>query len=99
MGIEQARRSARKALERTYEGRATVSEYKEFRDPDTFLTDFKEVTVLEDQPCKLSFKALDTTTTTGNVAVMTPGREAVSVPGCEHKAGIENHCHPKRRNH
>ena len=43
MGIEQARRAARKALERTYEGRATVSEYKEFRDPDTFLTDFKEV--------------------------------------------------------
>ena len=48
MGIEQARKAARKALERTYEGRATVSEYKEFRDPDTFLTDFKEVTVLED---------------------------------------------------
>lgn len=99
MGIEQARRAARKALERTYEGRATVYEYQSVRDPDTFLTDFKEVTVLEDQPCKLSFKALDTTTTTGNVAVMTPGREAVSVPGCEHKAGIENHRHPKRRNH
>ena len=63
MGIEQARRAARKALERTYEGRATVYEYQSVRDPDTFLTDFKEVTVLEDQPCKLSFKALDTTTT------------------------------------
>lgn len=98
MGIEQARRAARKALERTYEGRATVYEYQSVRDPDTFLTDFKEVTVLEDQPCKLSFKALDTTTTTGNGSY-DPGREAVSVPGCEHKAGIENHRHPKRRNH
>ena len=71
MGIEQARKAARKALERTYEGRATVSEYKAFRNPDTYLTDFKEVVVLEDQPCKLSFKTLDTTTDTGHIAVMT----------------------------
>ena len=61
MGIEQARRAARKALERTYEGRATVYEYQSVRDPDTFLTDFKEVTVLEDQPCKLSFEKLTST--------------------------------------
>lgn len=73
MGIEQARRAARKALERTYEGRATVYEYREVRDPDTYLTDFKEVAVLEDQPCKLSFKTLDTTTDTGPVAAMTQG--------------------------
>ena len=99
MGIEQARRAARKALERTYEGRATVYEYQSVRDPDTFLTDFKEVTVLEDQPCKLSFKTLDTTTTTGNVAVMTQGVKLFLSPGCEHKAGIENHRHPNRRNH
>ena len=71
MGIEQARKAARKALERTYEGRATVYEYREVRDPDTYLTDFKKVAVLEDQPCKLSFKTLDTTTDTGHVAVMT----------------------------
>ena len=94
MGIEQARRAARKALERTYEGLATVYEYQSVRDPDTFLTDFKEVTVLEDQPCKLSFKALDTTTTTGNVAVMTQGVKLFLSPDV-----IENHRHPKRRNH
>lgn len=87
MGIEQARRAARKALERTYEGRATVSEYKEIRDPDTCLTDFKEVTVLEDQPCKLSFKALDTTTTTGNVAVMTQGVKLFLSPDVTIKPG------------
>ena len=34
MGIEQARRAARKALERTYEGLATVYEYQSVRDPD-----------------------------------------------------------------
>lgn len=87
MGIEQARKAARKALERTYEGRATVSEYKEFRNPDTYLTDFKEVVVLEDQPCKLSFKALDTTTTTGPVATMTQGVKLFLSPDVTIAAG------------
>ena len=87
MGIEQARKAARKALERTYEGRATVSEYKAFRNPDTYLTDFKEVTVLEDQPCKLSFKPLDTTTDTGNVAVMTQGVKLFLSPDVSIKPG------------
>jgi len=73
MGIEQARRAARKALERTYEGWATVYEYREVTDPDTYLTDFKEVAVLEDQPCKLSFKTLDATTDTGTVAAIAQG--------------------------
>ena len=84
---ELNRRAARKALERTYEGRATVYEYQSVRDPDTFLTDFKEVTVLEDQPCKLSFKALDTTTTTGNVAVMTQGVKLFLSPDVSIKPG------------
>ena len=81
MGIEQARRAARKALERTYEGRATVYEYQSVMDPDTFFTD------LEDQPCKLSFKALDTTTTTGNVAVMTQGVKLFLSPDVSIKPG------------
>lgn len=48
MGIEQARKVAWKALGRTYEGRAAVFEYREVRNPDTYLTDFKEVAMLED---------------------------------------------------
>lgn len=68
-------------------GRATVLEYREVFNPDTYLTDFKEVVVLEDQPCKLSFKTLDTTTTTGNVAVMTQGVKLFLSPDVSIKPG------------
>ena len=86
MGIEQARRAARKALERTYEGRATVYEYQSVRDPDTFLTDFKEVTVLEDQPCKLSFENL-TTTDENHVATVAQGVKLFLSPDVSIKPG------------
>lgn len=54
MSIEKARMAARKALERMYQGRATVIEYQKIKD-EWGMTNFQEVTVLEDQPCKLSF--------------------------------------------
>ena len=86
MGIEQARRAARKALERTYEGRATVYEYQSVRDPDTFLTDFKEVTVLEDQPCKLSFEK-QTATDENHVATVSQGVKLFLSPDVSIKPG------------
>lgn len=53
--IRQARRMHRKVLEETYDGSMTVSEYRQVTDPVTKLTDCREVTVLEGQPCRLSF--------------------------------------------
>lgn len=58
--IEAARKAARKALESTYEGKVTVTEYRKITDEKTKLTSHKEVVVLQDQPCKLSFEKLDT---------------------------------------
>ena len=58
MGIDKARIAARKALERMYQGRATVIEYQKVKD-EYGMTNFQEVTVLEDQPCKLSFETLN----------------------------------------
>lgn len=46
----------RKAVESLYTGRCTVTEYKEIRDEVSKITKNKEVTVLEDIPCRLSFK-------------------------------------------
>lgn len=59
MGIEQARRAARKALERTYEGRATVYEYQSVRDPDTFLTVFVACSSVRPIATKLSLVMLN----------------------------------------
>ena len=69
--LQRARQTARKALESTYEGRATVVEYQKVKD-EWGMTNFQEVTVLEDQPCKLSFETL--TSTSGDpVATVTQG--------------------------
>lgn len=73
MNLPQAWKAARKALEGTYTGLATVSEYKSVKDPVTKLTTTKEVVTLENLPCKLSFMTLDTTTSTDTVAAMAQG--------------------------
>lgn len=73
MNLVQARIAARKAIESTYKGLATISEYKSVTDPVTKLTDKKEVVVLENQPCKLSFETMPPTESSGAVATITQG--------------------------
>ncbi len=58
--VEAARKAARQALERTYDGVASVVEYKKIKDEETRITNFKEVSVLEGQPCRLSFSSITT---------------------------------------
>ena len=56
--INQARRGVRNALEMLYEHKCTVIEYGKIKDPITKQTNFGEVEVLTDQPCRLSFQQL-----------------------------------------
>ena len=42
-------------IESLYEGSCNVVEYQKVKDPITKKTDFQEVVVLENQPCKLSY--------------------------------------------
>lgn len=48
----------RKALEQLWKDRCSVFIKKKVTDPVTKLTDFKETLLLENQPCKLSFETL-----------------------------------------
>ena len=85
MSIEKARIAARKALERMYQGRATVIEYQKVKD-EWGMTNFQEVTVLEDQPCKLSFETL--TSSTGDpVATVSQSVKLFISPDVVIKAG------------
>ncbi len=45
-------------LERLWRDRCTIYQKIKVTDPDTKLTDFKEIATLQDQPCKLSFETL-----------------------------------------
>ena len=52
--------SAKQAINSLYNGLCTTYEYKEVTDPNTKRTNHNEVMVLENQPCRLSFKNIST---------------------------------------
>jgi hypothetical protein len=66
--VEAARMAARKAQESLYDGLCTVTEHQKVKDERSKLTDFKDVVVLENQPCKLSFSTITTANQTESVA-------------------------------
>lgn len=53
--MDAARAAARRAIESTYDGVATVVEHKKVRNKETKLTEYEDAVVLERQPCRLSF--------------------------------------------
>ncbi|MCC0650684.1 hypothetical protein [Clostridioides sp. ZZV15-6598] len=57
----------RKAIEMLYRDKCTIVEYQPIKDPITKRTNNKEVVILENQPCKLSYKNV-TSTEQGKVA-------------------------------
>lgn len=56
--LEAARKAARKAQEDTYEGKVDVIERQKVKDGDSKLTSYKDIVVLEGQPCRLSFSKI-----------------------------------------
>lgn len=60
-----------KALESLYTGTCTVIEYKKVKKPNKSIG-FEEVVVLENQPCRVSYKTINSTSATDNaVSVVT----------------------------
>lgn len=58
--MEAAQKAARKAIESTYQGNMVVTEHRKEKDEKSKLTNYQDVVVLENQPCKLSFERLQT---------------------------------------
>lgn len=54
-----AKRAAQKAIESTYDGVCTVVERAMYRDEKTKITHKSEMTLVENQPCRLSFEKLN----------------------------------------
>ena len=59
--------SVKKAIEKLYNGRCTITEYQKVKKANKS-TGFEEVTVLTDQPCKLSFTKTNSTSPTNSGA-------------------------------
>lgn len=85
--MQAAQKAARKAIESTYTGVMTVSERQSVKDPNTHITSTKEVVVLENQPCKLSFETIAATAQTETAASLTQGTKLFLPPNVEIKAG------------
>lgn len=62
-------------------------ERRDVRDEQTKITHKSEVTVIENQPCKLSFEKLDATAQTETAASLTQGTKLFLPPDVEIKAG------------
>ncbi|WLD27657.1 hypothetical protein CDIFMA2_15390 [Clostridioides difficile] len=76
----------RKAIEMLYRDKCTIVEYQPIKDPVTKRTNNKEVIVLENQPCKLSYKNI-TSATDGKVAKLEQTIKLFISPDIEIKAG------------
>lgn len=53
-----------------WKGRCTIFEYENVTDPDTFQTSKREVIVVEDEPCRISFNSEAITNPTTGLAEM-----------------------------
>lgn len=60
-------KKARKAMESLYDGICTVTEHQKVK-KENKSTGFQDVVVLENQPCRLSFKTISNTSQTDNAA-------------------------------
>lgn len=85
LDLRPSTKSTIKAFQENVQGRATVIEYQKVKD-EWGMTNFQEVTVLEDQPCKLSFETL--TSSTGDpVATVSQSVKLFISPDVVIKAG------------
>lgn len=78
--LTAAQRAARKAIESTYSGVCTIIEQRDVRDEKTKITRKLEVTVIENQPCKLSFEKINAVIQTETAAKQTQGTKLFIAP-------------------
>ncbi|ENY8968300.1 hypothetical protein ACWJXL_09705 [Clostridioides difficile] len=76
----------RKAIEMMYRDKCTIVEYQPIKDPITKRTNNKEIVVLENQSCKLSYKNI-VSATDGKVAKLEQTIKLFISPEIEIKAG------------
>ena len=78
--VKAAGKAARRAQEAAYEGICTIIEYRSVTDERTKLSSRKKITVLENQPCRLSFEKLSTASQTETAAAVSQGVKLFLAP-------------------
>jgi len=79
--------AVRKAIESLYKGKCNVIEYQSVKDPITKITSQQEVSVLTEQPCRLSFKTINSTSQSDSAAIVTQSVTLFIAPEVNIKPG------------
>ena len=85
--METAIKAARQAQEATYDGLCTIIEHRSVTDEKTKLSNKREIVVLENQPCKLSFEKLAAASQTETAATISQGVKLFLAPEIRVPAG------------
>lgn len=89
--IKQAQALARKVQEATYDGRCTVMEHQKLKDPKTRITTEKDVVVLEDEPCRLSYSSVSAVDQTESAAKTAQVTKLFFISGRADQAGSKDY--------
>ena len=77
---------ARKAIESLYDGKCTITEYQKVK-KENKSTGFEELVVLEDIPCRLSFKTTNSTNQTDTASAVVQITKVFLAPEIHVKPG------------
>lgn len=78
--------AVRAAIEMMYQGTCTVTEHQKVK-KENKTTGFQDVIVLENQPCKLSFSSITTTSQTETAALVAQTAKLLIAPEIQIKPG------------
>lgn len=78
--LQAAKKTARKAIESTYSGSCTIKERRDTKDEVTKISRKTEVSVVEGQPCRLSFEKIAATVQTDTAAAVSQGIKLFLAP-------------------
>ncbi len=85
--VVRSKGAARKAVESTYYGACDIIEYGSVKDKKSGITRQEEITVLQNQPCKLSFEKIAAAVQTDTGAAVSQGVKLFIAPEIEVKCG------------
>lgn len=85
--MEIAYQGARNAIESTYDGKCTIYEYKKVKNSKTKMTSLKDVAVVKNQPCRLSYQNTNVVSSRNNANSMIQSIQLFIAPEVQIKAG------------
>ncbi len=87
VNLTAAQKAARKAIESTYTGFCTIVERRDVKDEKTKITRKSEISVIENQPCKLSFESIKAVVQTETAAAVAQSTKLFIAPEIKVNSG------------